>query len=150
MLPEFLTRREALSGLLLMAIGAGFLYLSLGFPLGTMRRVGAGAFPSLIAGLLIIIGLIVTVRATGPHLTRTSPRPLLLVLAALAAFATLLPTFGYIVATMALILLSARADQDFTWRSGLLLATSVTVFGGLVFIYGLGLPLQLLGPLLRF
>lgn len=150
MLRDFFTRRDALSGLFLTAIGAGFLFLSLGFPMGTMRHVGAGVFPALVAGLLILVGLLVIVKASDTRLKLNNPRPLLLILAALAAFAMLLPTAGFIVATVVLILLSARAHAGFTWVSALVLAALVTVFGGAVFIYGLGLPLPLVGPMLRF
>lgn len=146
-------KREFLSGLLMAATGGGFLLLSLGYPMGSARNIGAGVFPALIAGLLVLVGLVVAIRAAfedGPVMVRSSLLPVILVTGGIIAFAVLLPSAGFVVATATLILLCALTHPQFTWPGALGLAAVVIVFGAGVFIYGLGLPIALIGPLLRF
>ena len=69
-----------------------------------------------------------------------------IVLAAIVAFAFLLPRAGLIVALLVLIFGSASASIHFRfeWRATLL-ALVMIVFCVLVFVKGLGLPMPLLG-----
>ncbi|MGA0539669.1 tripartite tricarboxylate transporter TctB family protein [Neotabrizicola sp. VNH66] len=146
-------RREVMGGLVMALIGAGFLTMSLGYPFGTPRHIGAGVFPAIVAALLVLTGSVILLRGLlreGPRIGRLAWRPLALIAGSIAAFALLLPLAGFGVATVVMVLLSARAHPDFTWPGALSLAAVVTVFGGAVFIYGLGLPLPLVGPMLRF
>lgn len=151
---DFFTRRDVLSGLLMTGVGTAFLATSLSYPLGTARSIGAGAFPAGVAALLVLVGLGViakgALRGGDARVSGLALGPLGLIVGGLAAFALLLPTAGFIAATVALILLCSRAHPAFNWPGALALSAVVTVFGAAVFIYGLGLPLRLIGPLLRF
>ena len=48
--------RDAISGLFFIIAGAGFLYVSSYYQLGTASRMGPGYFPSLLAIIMIAIG----------------------------------------------------------------------------------------------
>lgn len=150
---SLLSRREVLGGLLLLALGLGFLLLSFNYPMGSARRIGAGVFPALVAGLLVVVGLLITLRGligTGERIGDLALKPLVLIVAAIGAFALMLKPLGFVPATFVMILLAARAHPGFRWPSAILLAVVTILFGGAVFIKGLGLPMPLFGPLLRF
>jgi hypothetical protein len=52
--------------------------------------------------------------------------------------------FGFIPATFACVFVSALGDRTATWKSALVLAAVITVFGVVVFSYLLQIPMQLL------
>ena len=52
-------------------------------------------------------------------------------------------TFGFIPATFACVFVSALGDRTATWKSALVLAVVVTVFGVAVFSYLLQIPMPL-------
>lgn len=148
-----LARRDVLAGLLLLAMGTGFLVLSFNYPMGSARRIGAGVFPAVVAALLALVGLVIALRGlrgSGERVTPLAWRPLVLVVGAIAAFALLLKPLGFVPATLAMILLAARAHPAFNWPGALGLAAVTVVFGGAVFLYGLELPMPLFGSYLRF
>lgn len=146
-------KREVVGGILLLLLGLGFLLASLSYPMGSARRIGTGVFPALVSGALVFIGALVIWRgwrSDGPPLGAIAWKPLALIIAAIAAFALLLKPFGFAPATLAMILLAARAHPAMSWRAALLLALVTLGFGSAVFVLGLGLPLPFLGPALRW
>jgi hypothetical protein len=153
MLGSLFARREVAGGILLLLLGLGFLAASLSYPMGSARRIGTGVFPAMVSGALVLVGALVVLRGlrgAGEPLGKIAWKPLALVIAGIAAFALLLKPLGFAPATLAMILLAARAHPSMTWVSALILAAVTLVFGSAVFVYGLGLPLPLLGPALRW
>ena len=55
--------RNLVRGLVLMAISLAFGLESLRYPIGDFSRAGAGLFPLMVSGLLMLIGLISVVRS---------------------------------------------------------------------------------------
>ena len=55
--------RNLVRGLFLMAISLGFGLTAMHYPIGHFDRAGAGLFPLMVSGLLLLIGVITVVRS---------------------------------------------------------------------------------------
>lgn len=122
------------------------LYAATHYSVGSAIRMGPGYFPTAVGALVALLGLVLAIsalRADGPPLPRLQWRPTLLVLVAGVAFGYLLKPFGLVLATAALVLVSALGGHEFRWREALALAAVLAVFAVAVFVYGLGLPFPL-------
>jgi len=133
-----------------LAFGAFGLFVSVyaatHYQLGTAVRMGPGYFPTWIGALVALLGLVLLLQALrfdGPPLARWRWRPTLLILAAGIAFGYLLKPLGLVLATVALVLVSALGGHEFRWREAVILAALLAVFSIGVFVYGLGLPFPL-------
>jgi hypothetical protein len=134
------------AGLMFLAFGLGFAWAAQGYQMGTAVRMGPAYFPTMLGGLLAVLGLVVFVRSlvvSGEGLSRFYFRPLVLVLGGVVVFALLLRPLGLIVATLGLIVVSALGGYDFRLREVLILYATLAVFALLVFVKGLGLPFTL-------
>ncbi len=136
------------SGLIFLIVGCVGVAIARNYPLGAADKMGPGYFPTALGGLLALNGAALLVRAflrSGTGLTAVSWRGILLSLVALLLFGVLLKTAGLPIAVLILILVSAAASTEFRVWPSLALAVGLCVFCALVFVYGLGLPLPLLG-----
>ena len=103
------------SGLFFIAIAAGFIGLSQQYSTGTMHRMGPGLFPTLVAVLLVGLGLIIALRAfviDGPPVPRFHARPIIVSLIAIALFGVVLAHLGLLGAVAVLVLLGALASRE--------------------------------------
>lgn len=136
--------KDFFAGLLFVAFGAAALVISQSYALGSASRMGPGYFPRLLGILLVGLGAlqsIISFRAAEEPGEGWHWRPLLIVLAAVAAFSALAPWFGLIVASLALVFISSAASTEFRWKEALVSGALQAVAAVLVFVYGLGLPL---------
>lgn len=134
------------AGLMFLAFGLGFVWAGQNYQMGTAVRMGPAYFPTMLGGLLAVLGLVVFVRSfivSGDQLARFYLKPLILVLGGVIIFALLLRPMGLIAATFALILVSALGGYDFRWKEVLILFVCLAAFALLVFVKGLGLPFTL-------
>ena len=133
---------DFLAGLLLAGIGGIGVWLGSGYALGTSVRMGPGFFPLLVSGALVAFGLVTSLKALAVDepIDRDWPlRPLVLVLAGVAAFALTIRPLGLVVATILLVIVSALGGRGSRPVETVLLALAVAAFGALVFIRGLGI-----------
>lgn len=136
-------------GVIFAVSGLGGLIIARGYTLGTAGRMGPGYFPTVISGLLMLLGLISIARG---FLNASAPiapfnwKALGLITASVLVFGWLLHGAGLIVALIVLTLLSSAASIRFRPglkpMIGLLL---LVVFCILVFVKGLGVPMPLIG-----
>jgi hypothetical protein len=143
------SQKDFAAGLLYIAFGGAALWIGRKYPMGTAGRMGPGYFPIALAGFLLLIGTVSTVRSflkDGPAIEGIAWKPLLLVLAATASFGFLINPAGLVIALIVLVLMSAAASAKFRfdWRASLGLVALVA-FCSLVFVKGLGVPLPLIG-----
>lgn len=118
------------------------------YGLGTAFRMGPGYFPTVLGGLLVVIGLVSLTRAAlraGEPLPPLRLKGLLAVTAATLAFGVLVRGAGLVVALPLLVVGSAAASARFRWGPALALAAGLTLFCTGVFLKGLGVPLPVLG-----
>ncbi len=77
-------------GLLFIFFGLLALIVSSSYPMGTEMQMGPRYFPTIIGELLVLLGLAIVgngLLKTGEEIKAWSPRPLVMVLAAVVAFA---------------------------------------------------------------
>jgi hypothetical protein len=118
---------------------------------GTLTRMGPGFMPTALGVILILLGLLIAGTAIGvpagvdEDILPEHPQWLgwICILAGPLMF-IIFGNFGFIPATFACVFVSALGDRTATWKSSLVLAAVVTVFGVAVFSYLLQIPMQLL------
>lgn len=136
------------TGAMYAGLGAAAIFLPRDYSMGSALRMGPAYFPSVIGGLLILLGVIALIRSfivPGEKIEPFAWRELLLVLGAVVLFGVLLEGAGLIIATVILVVLGAYASIKFRWRSAVPLAAGLTAFSVLVFVKLLGVPLPILG-----
>jgi hypothetical protein len=141
--------RDIGAGLIFIAIGILFGLGSIALEIGTALRMGPGYFPLVLAGILVVLGLMILAHGFG-HPTAASLavpwRGLVLILAAPVIFGLTVRGLGLVPAVMLVVLVSAFASRRMSVLLALVLTVALTLFCVLVFSLGLGLPLRLLGP----
>ena len=140
---------EKLAALVFLVFGVGAIVIGAGYGFGTPRAFGVGAMPVLVGVALCILGAIQLFRAfrTDEALpsafSRSELRPLLLILAAVFAFATLILPTGLVPALTALIGISWFAQKGGKRFEVLAALVVVIVIMIAIFNFGLGLPIRL-------
>lgn len=111
--------------------------------LGSFRRMGPGAFPLLVGGLLCLLSLVALVDGLrAPRdVRRGDPWAVLGVVGGVAAFAFLTPLTGVLPATAIAVIVTGLVIPEFRWPHRLILSVGVSAAVWLVFITGLGIPL---------
>jgi putative tricarboxylic transport membrane protein len=101
--------------------------------------------PAVVACLLMGLGAIVLFRGLatgGGAIGRWHLRPLILVLAAIGVFASLIEQAGLPLAAMSIVLISAIAGHEFRWRETIILGLGLAIATTLLFIHALGLGMS--------
>jgi uncharacterized membrane protein len=146
-------KRDFWSGIMFLTMGVLFVILSRQYQLGTAAKMGPGYFPTVLGGMLALLGLFITLTAMSKRSAKTELlavgwRELILVLAAVVVFAILLPKMGMLVALIALIFISAKASHEFGWRDTALATVFLLVLSYIVFVWGLELQFPVWPPFL--
>ncbi len=131
------------------AFGAAFVLIARDYGMGTAFRMGPAYFPTVLGGILILIGLISLVRSLlrpGTPIAAFTIKGLLVVVGATALFGFIVRGAGLAVALPVLVIVSGYASADFRWGRMIALAIGITIFCVLVFLKGLGVPLPVIGP----
>lgn len=135
--------RDFGAGVMFIAFGVFFVAVATTYPMGTLRRMGPGYFPTALGVLMTLLGVVVLTRSLakdGPKVPRPFLRPTLFVLAACLAFAYLLKPLGLVVATVVTIVVSAFGGPEFRWKEVAILAVALAVGSALAFVGALSLP----------
>jgi len=133
-------------GILFIAVGIAFVVLAYGYRIGTPARMGPGFFPIVLGGILVALGLSLSIPALirdGEPLPRLGLRPLLTVLVAIVVFALLLQPLGFVLSAVVLVLISGFADPELRRVESVGLALLLTAFSVAIFVVLLGLPFNL-------
>jgi hypothetical protein len=141
--------RDRLGGALLMLIGAGLSAGAVSLNIGTLTEMGSGFIPLVLGVLMMLVGIAVLVtedkeeREKG-EVALPQWRGWLCILGSVAAFVIVGEHGGLIPATFVSVLIAALGDRQNSLRDCIALAVAVTVFGVVVFGYGLGLQMPLM------
>lgn len=132
------------AGAMFIAFGAGMAAIAVkDYQMGNAVRMGPAYFPTVLGGLLAILGLVLLLRALalkGEQIAQFHFRPLLLILVGCVAFGYLLKPLGLLGALLVLVFISAYGGHEFKWKEVLILYAVLFVFSVLVFVKGLTLP----------
>lgn len=137
------------AGLIYVALAAAFLWFGRDYKMGAASRMGPGYFPLTLAWVLGGFGVISIIRSfmtDGGTLGGIAVKKLILVTAAVLAFAILIQPAGLIFALPALVIISSFASTDSQYDAkALLILVGLTAFCILVFVKGLGVPMPIFG-----
>lgn len=118
------------------------------YSMGTAVKMGPAYFPTILGGLLVLIGTISVIRSfvvSGTPIGAFAFKGLALIIGATLLCGFLVRGAGLIVALPLLIILSAYASSRFRWAPTIVMAFGLTLFCVVVFIKGLGIPLPIFG-----
>jgi putative tricarboxylic transport membrane protein len=135
------------AGLMFIAFGLfAAVWAYANYQMGTAVRMGPAYFPIVLGGLLAVLGAAVFLESfvlEGPPVPHMNLRPLILISAACVVYGYIMKPAGLVVATAALVYISAFGGHEFKWREVTLLYVILIVFSVLVFVKGLTLPFPL-------
>ena len=141
------------TGVIFLVFGLSAVFIGRDYAMGTAGKMGPAYFPTVLGGLLTLIGAIAVFRSlkrVGEPIEKFHLKELFIVLAAVVLFGLLMRGAGLAPAAVVLIMVSAYASPQFKWHEALLLALGMASFAVLVFVKLLGLPLSVFGPWLKF
>lgn len=132
------------AGLMFIAFGLGFMIVARNYAMGTAVRMGPAYFPTVLGGLLALIGLAIFAKSFAVHgeaVPRIVLRPMTLILVAIIVFGVFLKPLGLIVCAAILIGVGAFGGHEFRAKEVAILYAVLVVFSVAVFVRGLGLPI---------
>jgi hypothetical protein len=143
--------KDVMGGVLISAVGVAVAIHSLTFQIGTLSRMGPGYFPLALGVILTLSGLAILVKGflAVPRPSRTQPeqpfewKACLLICLGIATFVILAKYAGMVVATFAIVFISALADRQNSWRAAAILALAMVVVSVVVFWWALQIQLPL-------
>lgn len=141
--------RDHYAGLLIAAIGAGAIYEGSQYGIGTLTNMGSGFFPVMLGVGMILMGALMA--AMRPAVTEShgihAPnwRGAAAIVLAVVSFIVLANRAGLAPATFCCVFVGALGTKGTKLTEAAVLAVGVTVFGVLLFHYGL----QVQFPILR-
>jgi hypothetical protein len=153
---RLLRRKNVLAGLMFIAVAAIGLWASRDYPVGTALRMSTGYVPRLLCWLLMGLGAVVLVQGL---MERPAPepkhepsaqdgviaqlRPVVLVTIGLIAFALTLEPLGLVISILVLVVIASFATRELKLWETLAAAVGLSVLTWVIFILGLGLPIQM-------
>ncbi len=139
--------RDFLAGLLFIAIGVLAVVVARDYPMGNAMRMGPAWFPTVLGGILILLGAWVTVRGirSGEKVKgEWGWKPLLLIALAIVLFGFLMARLGLVPALVAVFLVSAAGGREFRLKEVLVLTALMSAFAVVVLLYVLKIPYPLI------
>src|SRR6185436_17448483 len=108
------------AGIMFIGCGAFFMAWALmRYQMGTAVRMGPAYFPTVLGGLLAFLGLVVLAEsfvAEGPKVPKFAFRPLVMISIGCVAYGYLMKPLGLVLATAALVFISAFGGHEFKWK----------------------------------
>ena len=135
------------SGVMFLAIGLAFVVFARNYEFGTGQRMGPAFFPSVLGGVLMVLGLIIGVQglaidgSAGGKVEKFHFGPIAWVLGAIAVFGAILLKAGLMVSMIVLIVISMYGSHEFKWKEALGVAVVMGTIVYSVFVYGLKLTI---------
>lgn len=141
---------QILAGLLFVLIGTAFLIGSFDLSYGTWRKIGPGAFPALVAVLLIVMGIIVGFTARKSNAEEAPLRlyssNLPVIIGAIVVFGLVIRGGGLLPAVFCCCLVSSFASRPLRPIKSALYGLALGSACSLAFVKGLGMPVSIIGP----
>ena len=141
---EWRTNKDLWASVMYIGTGALGMWIARDYPFGSALRMGPGYFPSVLGGIMVVMGVyVIALGLRKDHekiIGNWSTRALIVLPLSMVAFGILMEEAGFIPAMAALIPISAAAGRDFKWLEVAALTIGLTIVCWFGFIYLLGLP----------
>jgi len=138
--------KDFYAGLLFISFGGLATALSPSYPMGTGARMGPGYFPTVLGGILTLLGILISIRGllreSSDPFGGLALRPLLSVLGSVLGFAFFVDRLGLVIAIIMLTAVSCLGGSEFRFREVVVFSLVLTVMVVVVFVYGLKLPFK--------
>ncbi len=134
------------AGQMFIGFGLFFMIGARSYELGSAVRMGPAYFPTMLGGVLAVIGVVIFFQSfviSGGKMAPIPIRLLFFITLALLLFGYLLKPIGLVLALMLLVVVAAFAGHEFRLWEVLLLAVALIVLSVLVFVNGLRQPFPL-------
>ena len=146
-------QKDFWSSVMFIIFGVLYMVWSQEYQFGTAQRMGPGYFPTVLGGLLIFLGILMGLPTFKDHAEETVVDPigwrgLTVILGAVVLYGVLLPRLGFVISMAVLVILSAMASREFTWKAAILSTVVLGAFSYLVFVKGLSLQFPVWPPFL--
>lgn len=149
-MPSFIKNpKDFVAGLLFIATSALFAYGTLELSVGTAFRMGPGYFPMVLCIILAGLGLAVMINGVvvdGEKIINFAWRGLLNIILPVVFFGATLRGLGFVLSLAVTVFLVSIASSRFKLRTSLINVGVLVFSSWLIFIWGLGLPIQVWGP----
>jgi hypothetical protein len=135
---------DFLSGILFVVLGLAFGIGALSYRFGTPSNMGAGFLPACLAGILMVLGVVILVKAIiepGELIEPGAFRPIGVVIGTLVLFALVLRPLGFAATAFLSSFAVTYAGASVPLVQRLLPATALAVVATVVFVVLLGLPI---------
>ena len=147
-------QRDFGAGIMYVVIGLFFTIIATQYQMGTAAKMGPGYFPFYLGILMTLLGLLVLVKsfsakAAIESIPKFNWRIIAQITGAVVLYGLLLPRLGFLVAVVVLVLVSASASKEFTWKGSLINSDFIVAFTYSVFVLGLKLQFPLLPVFLQ-
>lgn len=142
---KIVNNKNFYTGLIFLVSGSLAVLIARGYPMGTAARMGPGYFPSILGGILFLLGLFTLIQSSrdGDKVIELGTvRPIVFIPAAVVAFSFLVQPLGVVVASISLIVVGSLAGWQSRLREVVFLCIVLTLLILCVFVYGLKLPLK--------
>lgn len=145
--------KDFLSGVMFIAFGLTAMWFGRHLAMGTTVRMGPGYVPTMLSGILLVLGAIICVIALfvgGEQIERPKWRPITMVTIGIVAFALLLepssymPVTGMFPALVALILIASMGGDEFKLVEVIGNIVVLTILCVIVFKVGLGMNISVI------
>jgi hypothetical protein len=113
------------------------------YQMGTAVRMGPAYFPAMLGGLLAVLGGVIlfgSLAVQGPAMPAFHLRPVFFISLGVVLYGYLMKPLGLMLATGALVYVSAFGGHEFRWKEVTILYVILAAFSWLVFVKGLALP----------
>jgi hypothetical protein len=152
LLQKFTIKRDYYAGALMLLLGVGAAVTGTGYKFGTLARMGPGFMPVVLGVVLAFLGLLIAGTALGSSeddgkkFLPDNPQWFgwLCIIGGPIAFIILGLYAGMVPAVFACVFICALGDKTATYKSSLVLAAGITVFGVVLFHYLLNIPFPLI------
>jgi hypothetical protein len=147
-------RRDLLAGAIFIAFGAAFAGISLTYNIGTPGSMGSGFFPLLVAGLLVMLGVLIVIKGfiagEGEPIGTVPWRAIGLITVAVLFFGITVRGLGLVPSLFVTTLLSAFSSDRMRPVEAIVISGGLTALCVGIFVFALQLRLDLFGTWLPF
>lgn len=142
------TGQDFAAGLMFLLVGAGAIWISADYPMGTAQRPGTGVLPHILAWCLVGTGGVLIIKALAGGDMRIGAwawRSLVMVTLAVISFGILIDDLGFALTTIISMTLCALGTPETRWVEYTIFLVIMLAIGIGTFIWLLGMPIPV-GP----
>jgi putative tricarboxylic transport membrane protein len=136
------------SGVIFIVFGLAAVLIGRDYSMGSAGRMGPAYFPTILGSLLALAGVASVIRSMfrrGQAIEPFAMKNVAVITLSVILFGVLLRGAGLAIAVIVMVMVSACASGKFKVLPFLALGAGMAVFGVLVFVTGLGLPMPIIG-----